>query len=958
MPKTVQGRQKQWQLLEVVGRGDAGEVLSVQSELGLDLGVMKRPVQNVSGGTIVRQAAQIESEGNILKELNGLDYKRGSLLIHTPRFIDESIPGTSGTANLFMVSERVQGISIDSMLKDLQQGKSQFPQVLVLKVLVGLFNLLPKVHEKGILWNDVKMEHIYWNALEGKLSFIDWGNGLRFDPQNPDEAINPDLDYQQLIAEGNLLLEQTTSGLIQDLGWPRDNSKLSDREITQLRFRIEFMESLLNMRSSEFKMYFDKMLHDISDATVLQEAIEVRGSLEKLGVSTDAKQMLEAAAMLASRLVDRGEIDQTKQVTQLIIKNFNGNDGESWRLLDFCLMIPALAKHPDFPQISKAILSQDWDQAMWTTQEINSGADFPFDLTKLIMAMRKLVTIPSSNSNPTPEILTWLNKNAEEPSSLSNDPAIIERLIAYRNALENLSVDWSVLRPAQQLGNQFLQARELLSDPAASFLGFPREQLAGINLLLSLTRDLYRNWETGDLKACLKAVHQLFSLEPGALYLPQIAKQIQEVEEWVKQLTTGSELQQSATQLGSQLASQPLALTQLLGQPDWLSHYRYVAQSIADAQDITTLREIATSEGWPVPWLHYQTTQLDLPLMDAETSNLNSVQLEALQVFHLEIRRGFPTQSALNQIRELLPGFHQGYQLIQQAVESAFSPLSNLPERWPINAFPAKDRVRVAEFYETLELVRAWQVRVQSGQSTQTGQTRPASDWKILIEMWQAETTWFGQILPIMSKIRQRQWSSLELPKGAIEPQLLTKVTTSLFQVAQDWAKVTEQGIFRESAQEFIYLIDQAQFSYFEFWQRLQRNELKPLRWLMETSQPFFSQINQSLLQISRYFHAISRSLQVVNTPEMARTKLAQNSAGDLMFSLAQLEVLLQPPTRKRSIIRDWQKQYNDLLANPDREHILSTVEKIESIHPLLPWFNELVRRDADYFSASDLRKW
>lgn len=76
------------------------------------------------------------------------------------------------------------------------------------------------------------------------------------------------------------------------------------------------------------------------------------------------------------------------------------------------------------------------------------------------------------------------------------------------------------------------------------------------------------------------------------------------------------------------------------------------------------------------------------------------------------------------------------------------------------------------------------------------------------------------------------------------------------------------------------------------------------------------------------------------------------------MFSLAQLEVLLQPPTRKRSIIRDWQKQYNDLLANPDREHILSTVEKIESIHPLLPWFNELVRRDADYFSASDLRKW
>jgi hypothetical protein len=149
MPKTVQGRQKQWQLLEVVGRGDAGEVLRVQSELGLSHGVMKRPVQNVSGGTIVRQGAQIESEGNFLKELAGLDYKRDSLLIHTPKFIDESIPGTSGTANLFMVSESVEGVSIDAMLKDLQLGSGKFSQVLVLKVLVGLVNLLPLLYRLG-----------------------------------------------------------------------------------------------------------------------------------------------------------------------------------------------------------------------------------------------------------------------------------------------------------------------------------------------------------------------------------------------------------------------------------------------------------------------------------------------------------------------------------------------------------------------------------------------------------------------------------------------------------------------------------------------------------------------------------------------------------------------------------------------------------------------------------------
>jgi len=66
MAKTVQGRLKQWQLLEVVGCGDAGEVLRVQTELGLDYGVMKRPVQNVSGGTINFRWILCSSEPRIL----------------------------------------------------------------------------------------------------------------------------------------------------------------------------------------------------------------------------------------------------------------------------------------------------------------------------------------------------------------------------------------------------------------------------------------------------------------------------------------------------------------------------------------------------------------------------------------------------------------------------------------------------------------------------------------------------------------------------------------------------------------------------------------------------------------------------------------------------------------------------------------------------------------------------
>ena len=171
MASTVFGRKFHWQLREQIGKGDAGEVLRVQTELGRDRGLMKRPVQNVSGGTIVRQAVQIENEGKVLAALNGLDTRRNNLTVHTPLLLDQSPEGTSRTAALFIVSEEVPGIAISNLLKNLLQKNASFSQTLVLKVLSSLFTLLSRVHAQGIAWNDVKMEHIFWDETTNTLSF-------------------------------------------------------------------------------------------------------------------------------------------------------------------------------------------------------------------------------------------------------------------------------------------------------------------------------------------------------------------------------------------------------------------------------------------------------------------------------------------------------------------------------------------------------------------------------------------------------------------------------------------------------------------------------------------------------------------------------------------------------------------------------------------------------------------
>ena len=158
--------------------------------------------------------------------------------------------------------------------------------------------------------------------------------------------------------------------------------------------------------------------------------------------------------------------------------------------------------------------------------------------------------------------------------------------------------------------------------------------------------------------------------------------------------------------------------------------------------------------------------------------------------------------------------------------------------------------------------------------------------------------------------------------------------------------------------EDMIYQIDSAQTHFFQFWQSLQRSENVVTRWLCSNYQGNFSEINQNLLQIARRMRNVELAFNVVNQPEMARTRLAQNSAGDLMFNLVQLEGHILPQSRKPSVLRQWQQQYLHLLETGDRSRIVESIQTIESIHPLLPWFDELVRRDADYFDLPQSHQW
>ncbi len=248
---------------------------------------------------MMRQASQIEAEGKILADLEGVDSSRNRIHVHTPPAHRQKPIRNIGHQRTFIISEEVSGISITTLLDKLRQGQSPFSQVLTLKVLAASFQLLRQVHAKGILWNDVKMDHIFWDESENKMSFIDWGNGLRFDPpEAPGEQLNPGVDFQQLVNEGRQLLTQVSPSLIQDLAWPVTNTGFSQMDIFHLQMRVEYLKNHLAMRVIEYQLLFDKHLESADDIQSLHAALELKKGLELLGVQVENQEILQIAQKL------------------------------------------------------------------------------------------------------------------------------------------------------------------------------------------------------------------------------------------------------------------------------------------------------------------------------------------------------------------------------------------------------------------------------------------------------------------------------------------------------------------------------------------------------------------------------------------------------------------------------------------------------------------------------------
>ena len=963
MAKKITGQKRVWQLLETVGKGDAGEVVRVEAEPGREEGVLKRPVQNVSGGTIVRQATQIEKEGKVLALLDGLDVERHGRKIHTPLLMDQSIEGTSSSANFFIVSEQVSGVAISELLRRKLEGGSPISQALVLKILAAAFQMLQNAHDKGVIWNDVKMDHIFWDSETNTISFIDWGNSLELNIETSDDKANPMLDYQQLLEEGRALIEQTSPELIADIGWPLSSSQLNDQEINHLQMRVEYMETYLSMRIIEYKLLFSRYLKSLNSLEGLKQTLELMRALQHLGVEVDMTDLLSASQRYLLDLLDRGEDKQAQEFSQVLENELNHNLSPKWQLAGYLLENFGNGDPAALAKLLHAVFEGDWNEAAWIYRESLLPKQTPPTSDQIINAMRnlKLNLKPYALISTDLAVLAQQSERWLETAIQKNlDPESITTLQNLTRRVKQIQENWQFLQPGEKLGDKFLLLRQVLEHFTALQLRPATDLQTSLLAAMSKIRDIYRAWAECDLATAQKQTKDLFLLEPSLNYLPDLEAGFYAMIQWLETLNQGPAEHQAVNIFATELLESLPPLAEWLGEVPWLTSLLHALGSMKDAQTIENLREEARLGQWPMPWLDLQSLHLEVPESYRDQVRLDAEQKACLEEYYQALKTSRQPALALKKIRQLLPAFHQAYTELATAFATLFSHLRGDAPLPAVDLFPQEDQAQVEQVREMLETVRKWKQHIRSGSPAKFSFPEALSrQWDILAETQGQDEIWRNQILPWLTEIKQKRWEefSVDLPVGSTaDPFAVARA--ALAKLQSDWKRIPEQGLYRELIEEMIYQIDTAQSHFFTFWQSLQRSGNVVTSWLCGNYQASFSEINQNLLQICRKLRNVEQAYNIVNLPEMARTRIAQNSAGDLMFTLVQLDEQIMPPSRKLSIFRSWQQQFLELLKKGDRKQIVESIQTIEAIHPLLPWFDELVRRDADYFDLPKSHQW
>jgi hypothetical protein len=327
----------------------------------------------------------------------------------TPALLDQSPPGDDFGERFFIVVQRAAGFDLKTLRQIAHSGQldglsqisltqenryflerlvtlGETPEPVLIRALSGVLDLLDTIHasevwndrtkQYGVIWNDVKPEHLYWDAQLSRLTVIDWGNAqfLESDGATKDRRYSCNDDYAQFIQTMGIFLSEANPGLYARLNWPQDilPGEAHPKGVKPLKKRLasiqkEASSRLKELRVQEADLYGTTRpeVSQLAQSEALQQQIVMFGELPDFAsaINFQSRLLLQMAAEK-----DLQAFQQVCEQTARLV----GSVPEKWTLLaNLAGIALQQAANADgtipivFSNALAAGIADDWPVALW-----------------------------------------------------------------------------------------------------------------------------------------------------------------------------------------------------------------------------------------------------------------------------------------------------------------------------------------------------------------------------------------------------------------------------------------------------------------------------------------------------------------------------------------------------------------------------------------------------------------
>lgn len=951
MIKIIYGKNYRWFIQESIGKGDAGEVLQVVSEDQQVVAVMKRPVQNSTGGTIMRQATQIENESRILDYLDGLKIKQAGMTMLTPKLLDVSMLGTSNTAAFFMVSQQVRGMSLTEIIQKSSKIGAPVSHLLFLKIFLAVFVMLREIHKRRVIWNDVKTDHIYWDEVNHSVSFIDWGNGRIIESESNNYIENHNLfynDYEQLTNELNKVLATYSPMLLTELDLLDDNGMYTDEfRIDLLEKRIKYLMEYFQSQAIEKKGQVRHYLKHIRNIEGLDELFMLIKELERIGEFVDKNEVNNCVFTLFIETANSFNYSECIKICEKMILYMGEEVNFPWVLLNELLVNENVT---DFPlaQFAKMLFDEEWEDTAWTIK----NSTFEKDIKERLIHKIRLKALPAQIEGKTPLLLLksiadnlhiW-NLKLRVKNETDTKLAPLKEISSKIDTLIN---SWSSAAQEKRLGGELLALCELIPQLQDHGIDVPKPLSALLSGLLMVTRSIYQKWNEGEIEECRKLIRKFHLWDPDYEDLQVLDRELEVQSIWLNNFISGPSEGQSLKQfLIYMIDSQPI-IKNILGEPIWLKEISENLSNSYDSGNIAPLSTLSKMQNLPMSWL----TSLEnnsFVLSNVIKTKLSTEHLNLLNEFHQVIKNGKDTKPLLDRIKLSLPSFYSYYQSIVESFKNLLMPLNPTTELPLLENAPDEDREPINKILEVLHAVTIWRRNVES-RNWILAETSLLEwqDWYLPSECNRSLWVWRKTILPVIADLRQknRKSSQIKSSKDIAEDATLQKISQNITEGILIWEKIEKYGVDYSNAEMLKSYYSLSEQAFLEYWSNLMHSTSQSMQFIAHVNQMELSTTYHHLLQLGKLSRKLSQAMEIISRSELTFTQKAYNSAGDLMNSLISIENILKT-FDPNSQIRLWHQQYLQFMKLNTKVSMNDFLSTIDSNHPLFSWFKILASHD------------